>query len=181
MRKLAFALVVLSLSIAGSAFATCPTPPTAYNFFPPFTNYTQDGDCYSLTGYISSTSVACYTGAGWSFGGPGLSYAVTSFTADGNYIFNANNWSGGSYIYFDSPNASAYDWIELIAVVTHNGYDTRYSLFYWDGTMGSLNGCNDHYGLFSAVGGDTVAIKVYVGNSGNANIQASIPRIFNTL
>jgi hypothetical protein len=125
--------------------------------------------------------VNCFSGGGWSFDPTGLSYAVTSFTADGHYINNANNWTAGSYIYFDSPGSSAYDWIELVAVVTHNGYDTRYSLFYWDGTMGSLNGCNDHYGIFSAVDGDTVSIKVYASNSGSATIQASYPRIFNTL
>jgi len=179
MKKLIVVTALLSLSLAASAFATCPTAPSPSGFYA--YNYSQDEACYSLTGSISSTSVACYTGSGWSFGGGYFSYAVASFTADGSYLFNANNWAGSSFIYFDSPGATAYDWIELIAVVTHNNADTRYSLFYWDGTMGSLNGCNEHYGLFSASAGDTVSIKVYVSNSGSANIQASIPRVFNSL
>ena len=179
MKKLTLVLAILSLSITANAFATCPTPPTSPIGTPPWVNWTQDAGCYSLTGFISSTSVNCFSGGGWSFDASGLSYAVTSFTADGNYIINANNWTSGSYIYFDSPNSSAYDWIEVVAVVTHNGADTRNSLFYWDGTMGSLNGCNDHHGIFSAVAGDTVSIKVYGANSGNATIQASYPRIFN--
>ena len=179
MRKLIF-IATVSLLLATSASATCPTPPANHgNFFPPFVDWTQDPGCYALSGFISSATVNCFYGGGWSFDPSGLSYAVASFTADQQNIYNASNWSVGSYIEFTSPNASAYDSIELVVVVTHNGVDTRYSIFAHDGTQGSLSGCADQYGVFSAADGDTVSVKIYASNSGNAIIKASYPRIFN--
>lgn len=179
MKTLHLVILALALSFAANAFATCPTPPSGSG---PYTNnFSQDQGCFSTTGSVSSVSVTCYTGSGWSFGGTGQSYVIASFTADGNYIINANNWTGSSFIYLDSPNSSAYDSIELVAVVTHNGFDSRHSLFFWDGTMGGLNGCAEQYGIFSAVAGDTVSIRVYVSNSGSGTIEASVPRVLNSL
>ena len=179
MKKLIVVFALLSLSVAGSALATCPTAPVLHDHeWISWYEYSQDAACYSLTGYISSATVSCPSRAGWSFGGPGLSYAITSFTADGNNMFNPNKWFADAFFYLDSPNTSAYDWVELLAVVTHNGSDTSYVLFYWDGSMGSLNGCvNQHNTVFSAAAGDTVSIKIYAANSGNATIQASYPVI----
>jgi len=179
MKKLIVVFALLSLSIAGSALATCPTTPIDHDHeFVPWFEWTQDAACYSLTGYISSATISCPNRPGWSFGGPGLSYAVTSFTANSNYMYNPNNWFADAFFYLDSPDATASDWVELLAVVTHNGTDTAYVLFYWNGSMGSLNGCvNQHNQIFSAAAGDTVAIKIYASNSGNATIQASYPVI----
>jgi hypothetical protein len=134
-----------------------------------------------VTGNISTTNVSCSTIGGWSFDGPSFDTVVTSFTADGDYILDPDYWTASTFVYFNSPNATLYDFVELFAVVTHNGNNTRYSLFFWDGTMGSLNGCGEHYGTFSASAGDTITIEIGAWNTGNATIQASFPRIFNSL
>lgn len=180
MKKVSLFALTLSLLLASHGFATCPTAPTVYQT-PQYVDWTQDSSCYTLTGTISGTTVSCYSGAGWSFDGAGLNYAVASFTADGQYIENNSNWSAASFIELNSPGSSSSDWVELLAVVTHNGSDTPYVLFYWDGSMGSLSGCAQQYGTFSAVGGDTVSIKIYAANSGSATIRASYPRIANSL
>ena len=46
---------------------------------------------------------------------------------------------------------------------------------------GTISSTSVACGTFSVAAGDTVSIKIYVGNSGSANIQASIPRVFNSL
>lgn len=158
--------------MGGSTFATCPT--VTYHLYD--TDYTQDPSCYSLYGSLTSTSVACFTGAGWSWDSGYMSHADVSFTQSGVLW---PNWYAGSYIYFDSPGGTAYDWIEILAVVTHNGIPTYNQVFYWDGTMGSLNGCAQQWGTFSAAAGDTITIKIWGQNSGTANIQASAARIGN--
>jgi hypothetical protein len=79
-KKLSLGIVVILLSFgARIAFAQCPTAPTSYIINPPEDNYTQDASCYSLTSGISSTSVNCYSGSGWSFDGAYFMYASTSF------------------------------------------------------------------------------------------------------
>lgn len=181
MKKLALGIVVILLSFgARSAFPQCPTAPTVVTGYPGSVNYTQDTSCYTLTSGVSSTTVNCYFGSGWSFDGAYFMYATTSFAPASGYVINANNWSAGSFIEFNSPAGSAYDWIELAAYVQHqNNTVSQYSLFYWDGTMGTLSGCAQQYGLFSADVGDTVTIRLNSTNANGATIRASIPRIFN--
>lgn len=179
MKKLALGIVVVLQFYTHNAFAQCPTAPTTYIINPPENNYTQDASCYSLTSGISSTSINCYSGSGWSFDGAYFMYAATSFAPQSGYVCNANNWSAGSFIEFNSPTGSAYDWIELAAYVQHQDSTvSQYSLFYWDGTMGTLSGCAQKYGLFSANVGDTVTIRLNSTNATGATIRASIPRIF---
>ena len=181
MQKLSlFALVVVGSLVAGQAFAqSCPTDPYYVNMFCGGIDWTQSQSCYSTSSGISTTSPGCwYYDPAWTFTGAYLMTASTSITPASNQV-STSTWSAASFVEFSSPNSSAYDWIELAAIVTHNGSDTRYSLFYWDGTMGSLNGCAQQYGVFSAVAGDTIRVQLNALNAGGATIKASVPRIFN--
>jgi hypothetical protein len=62
------------------------------------------------------------------------------------------------------------------------GVPTSTTVFHWDGTMGTLSGCAQQYGLFSASSGQAIDIRVHGRNgSGAATIKASVPRIFNNI
>jgi len=181
MRKLALlALLLVASLFAAPVFAqSCPTQPSAVQIFCGGYDWTQAQSCYSTTAGVSTTSPGCwYYDPAWSFSAAWTMSASTTITASSTYMYTSS-WSAASFIEFSNGNNSAYNWIELVAVVTHNGFDSRYSLFYWDGTMGSLNGCAQQYGTFSAVSGDTISVRLYALNADGATIKASVPRIFN--
>jgi hypothetical protein len=182
MKRIALvALVLLGVFVAGNASAqSCPTSPQEVSGFCGGWNWNQDQSCYSVTSGVSAVSPGCsFYDPAWTFTGAYLMSASTSITPASSNMASSTGWSAASFVEF-SGSSSAYDWIELVAVVTHNGYDARYSLFYWDGTMGTLNGCAQQYGVFSASAGDTVSVRLYALNANGATIKASVPRIFDS-
>jgi len=178
-------LVVIALMIAAigsvDAFAqSCPTAPTEVQIFCGGYNYTQSQSCYSSTAGINTASPGCWSSdPAWTFDENYLMYTNTSFVPSSTYMYT-NQWTASTFVEFSSPVSSAYDWIELAAFVNHGGSVSRYSLFFWDATMGSLNGCGAaHYGIFNAVAGDTITIQITASNVHGGTIKASVPEIFN--
>jgi hypothetical protein len=184
MKKLSLSIVVILLLLGtGNAFAQCHSVLGPYSSGPiSWYVYSQDQSCYSTTDGISADTVSCYTGSGWKFDGAYLMNAHMSITLGStDPIIDANNWTASSFIEFNTSNGSAYDWIELAAYVQHpNNTVSMYSLFFWDGTMGNLNGCAEKYGLFSANTGDTITIQINASDPHGATIRASVPRLINT-
>lgn len=171
MRRLA-ALAVLSFGLAGSAFATCPTP--AF-----FCGYTQDRACYTTSGNVTNSGIGCNPGqASWTFGS-GNSYAQASFTIGPNdCIINPDHFYIGSFIEFSSPGGTPQDNFEINIDVTHpNNTVSRYTLLYWSGAYGSLTDCGMHDRYFTATNGDTVLVTIRSTNSGNATLVVSVPQL----
>lgn len=185
MKKLSLLLVVVCLLLGtGNAFATCH--PSAYG---PYTIgslsyylYDQPQNCYSLTSGVSNDVVGCNYVNGWSFSGAYLMNASTTFTlTSSDPIINSNKWLVGSNIEFNSPAADAYNWVQLAVYVYHpNNTVSQYSIFYWDGRDGTLSGCPERSGYFSADVGDTVTIQINALNTAGGTIRASTPTLFNT-
>lgn len=176
MKRIALVLV-LSL-FAVHAHATCPTPPSGFYFNSVL--WSQDASCYWKSAGISDTTVGCYYGGGWNFAG--YDYAFATFSPTAADMYNPAHWWASSFIEFNSASHSEGEYVYLYAYVQHsnNTFD-YYPIFYWDGTMGSLSGCVEQSGNFTASEGDTVTLYVLAGNYGNSTIKVSYPRIFNTL
>jgi hypothetical protein len=173
-------IVVLLLLGTGNAFAQCPS--ITGPFFQgthSWDVYSLDESCYTKTIGVSSTTVGCYYGSGWTFTDNWPMNSHTEFTIGANDPVILNNWNAGSFIEFNSPSNSAYDWIGIAVYVYHpNNTVSSYSIFYWDGTMGTLSGCAEQYGSFSATNGDTVKVQINASNGTTAaTIKASIPRV----
>jgi hypothetical protein len=185
MKKLSLSVVVILLLLGtGNAFAQCH--PTVDGQFSSggsvWAVYSLDPSCYSTTdGVTTISSMSCSYNPGFEFGGAYLMNAHRTFTLNSNdTILNPNGWTASSFVEFNNTSGSVYDWIQLAAYVYHpNGSVSSYSLFYWDGTMGSLNGCGQQYGIFSANVGDTVTIQLNGSDPHGATIRASVPRIIN--
>ncbi|HEX8169916.1 MAG TPA: hypothetical protein VF824_05175 [Thermoanaerobaculia bacterium] len=96
---------------------------------------------------------------------------------------NANNWTASAFVYFNDPDNDYYNRVEIYADVLHsNNTHTVSQIFFWDGTMGDLNGCT-RYGdsvRWSASAGETVTITVEVTKfSAGAVIEVEVPLIVN--
>jgi hypothetical protein len=167
----------------GNAFAQChPTIDSYMTGGYSWNVYEQDPACYTVTTGVSSTTVGCFYGGGWSFNDNWPMNVHTEFTLQtGDPIQNPNNWDIGSFIEFNSPSHSAYDWIGISVYVYHpNNTVSSYSIFYWDGTMGSLSGCAQQYGTVTAHTGDTIKIQINSSNgTAGATIKASVPQVTN--
>jgi hypothetical protein len=179
-KKLSLAVVVVLLLLGtGNAFAQCPSITGPYSSGSiSWYVYGLDDSCYTKTTGVSSTTVGCYYGSGWSFTDNWPMNSHTEFTIGANDPVSTL-WTVGSFIEFNSPSHSAYDWIGISVYVYHpNNTVSSYSIFYWDGTMGSLNGCAEQYGIFYATHGDTVRVQINSSNGTTAaTIKASIPRV----
>ena len=97
---------------------------------------------------------------------------------------NANNWTASAFVYFNDPDNDYYNRVEIYADVLHsNNTHTVSQIFFWDGTMGDLNGCT-RYGdsvRWGASAGETVTITVEVTKfSAGAVIEVEVPLIFDT-
>lgn len=181
MKKLSLSVVVILLLLGtGNAFAQCPTiSGPYYQGIHSWDVYGMDDSCYTKTIGVSSTTVNCYGGSGWSFTDNWPMNSHAEFTIGATDPVVLNSWTASSFIEFNSPSSSASDWIGIAVYVYHtNNTVTPYSIFYWDGTMGTLSGCAEQYGTFSATNGDTVKVQINASNGTTAaTIKASIPRV----
>lgn len=167
MRKLSVAATMLiALSFSTSAWAQCYT----YTFGP--SSYT--------TSNTSSTTMSCISDPAWNFG-TGNGYAQVTFTLQpGDPIANPSNWQYGDWLDFHSPGAYGADNMEIGATVEHNYTLSYYNILYWNGGMGTISCAGPVVGNFTATTGDTITIYVRASNyNGTANINMSVPRIFN--
>lgn len=184
MKKLSLILTLLLvvLGMAGSASAQCqPTWYGPYNFFPaPYYVVALDPNCFSLTTNVSSSTVSCSYTSGWQFGGGWSESASTYFTISStDPSIDPSSWEVSAFVEASSPGGSWYDQIAINVTVHHqNGTNSYYTPFSWNGTQGSLNGCQQQYGLFTADHGDTVTVEVRTTNLTGATLRASVPMLF---
>jgi hypothetical protein len=185
MKKISLAFVlILSLVIAGNASATC-----TFTTYGPYVwawiewyVYDMSQDCYTLSSNVSSQNGSCNYGPGWSFGGGWSETATASFTIDSSVpVIDPTKWTVSSFIEAYSPSADWYDQIEIDVIVHHpNNTNSYYQPFYWNGTMTTLNGCQQQYGFFSADTGDVVTIQIKTTNLTGATLKATVPGIQNS-
>ena len=173
-----FATVLFSV---GTALANCPTPASGPFFASYMTwyNYTPDPSCVVTSGNVTYASYACWPDPGYEFGGGWTNTASYTFTLGPNDPV-LNSWSADAVVYFDDPNDSWYNQIQIKAIVTSNGNTTSTTLFSHDGTNGDLS-CARPWGSFSATTGDTVTIEVRSTKwYSNTTIVSTFPNIFTT-
>jgi hypothetical protein len=179
MKLLKFAVIAAALVLsAPMAFATCPTPPTGpHTVFPlAWYDYTPDASCVVANGSASATT-ACGDTA-WATGATTATVAYT-FTVNQTGI---NFWSAGAVVQIIDPTNSASNYIDIYALVTHNGVDTETLLYTIDGTGSDVDCVRKSGYFFDAVYGDTVQIIINSRKpSASATITVGVPKIFGYL
>lgn len=176
MKLIKFAVLAVVVAFAAPlAFATCPTPPAGpYYVFPlSWYDYTPSSTCVVANGSASAIT-GCDSDPAWSTGSTVATVAYT-FTVNQTGI---TFWSAGAVVKIIDPTNSVGNFIDIYALVTHNGVDTETLLYSIDGTGSDVN-CLRKSGYFDAAYGDTVQIIINSRKpSASATIEVGVPKIF---
>jgi hypothetical protein len=176
-----FALFILA---GTTAYASCPTITTYYDFTGYYYGFAVDSTCLSSSGVTPVSVSWCYPSyfPGYSYGMGWDNNTTWTFTVpadDSNYTRKAN-WNVSTQVTFSSPTSSAYDNIRGYVYVTHNGYTTGYNWFYLYGAGSSSQYCNNQSTTFSATNGDTITLVIENTRwDSNAVTEASTPVVLN--
>jgi hypothetical protein len=174
MRLVKFAVIAAVLVlVAPLGYATCPTPAAGpYYVFPlSWYDYSPSSSCVVTTNATPTT--ACSATA-WATGST-VSQVRYTFVVDQTGI---SFWSGAAVLQLIDPTNSVGNFIDIYALVTHNGVDTETLLYSIDGTGSDVN-CTSKFGYFNAAYGDTVQIAILSRKtSPTATITVGVPRIY---
>jgi hypothetical protein len=185
MRKMAYIVAVVLLSLGGASAFACPTQWTGpYGMggaIPSgWYNYSLPASCYTLGGGMTSAVVGCSGTGGWQATGSRNS-AQASFTLDSSDpILNPTAWTISTQVEVSSLDSDGADTFQFQVSVAHpNGTWSYYTIFSWNSTLASICGAQQ-WGYFTANTGDTIYINISGRNvSGTATLKASIPSILN--
>lgn len=173
--RAAIAILVLPLLFSSRvALGSCPN--VSGPLGSPCMYYVYDvSECLSTSGNVGGDTL-CYSTPGHSFdyASPGgEAFASWTFTADSSN----GTWSVSNFVDFYDPADSAFNFVWIQVVVTHNGNSTPTLYYTRNGTQSDVN-CDYASTNFAAQSGDTVTINVgsQALNSGVA-ISVSDPYI----
>ena len=190
MKKLSLIVVAVLSLVAVSARSDCSSYARPGSVGGPvpgvWWTYYKAASSWSTSGNVTQTNLSCSGAEGWQFGFAWLNAPATatqSFVVCADSMLNPDGWTVESQLQVSSPDSSWWDHVEINVDVQHPNNTHSYygSLIWWNGTLGSDNGCQPRgSGTFSANADDIINVTVSsVNPSGNATIYVSTPIIFN--
>ena len=157
----------------GPYFVGGPGPNSDYNYSPATS-------CYSVSMYVTSSTVGCSGSTGWQLSGAHNAIS-TSFTLDStDPIMDPTQWSLATSVEASSSDSSGADTLTVQVSVYHpNGTWSYYTIYSWNSSLANVCGAHQ-WGYFTANTGDTIYINISGKNtSGTATLKAGIPAILN--